>query len=442
MATIRELFKSQKKDLYGLSATILIESRGIINPPRIAALATSSPDAIADAIGNQIGGALGGNPNRPSDTIFPGRGVLDKPYTLTRPTTALLRYGIKGKKDYFVKAFPAPPSLIALLKQGSSSSPAALAASLAISAVNNYGGKGAVQNLINKLKKAKDEQNSYGAKFQKIALGNAYLDKNVKFSDNAPVYEKSGGDYTQTKIQPRVGTTKTFTEANTKIINILSKSDKVSDSDITKFKTENTLKIPYVLIQKFEAKSTDDNILLPGTINGYSESFSPEWNSFKYLGSPFNIYKYGGVERTLSFGLKLYYLDNDSKITMQKNLNKLRKLVYPDDEISAISYKDVAYSPLVHSGTFIKLTIPGLLQERLGFITSFEISVDDEIPWGMTDTNMGTESMKTDPYPSNMNLTFGVTLIENHKVEKVGDKFNYKYNFTEPTFVKEETKSS
>ncbi len=57
MATLKDLFKSKKKELYGLSSGAIIESRGLINPPRGAALLTSSPDAIADLIGNQIGGA-------------------------------------------------------------------------------------------------------------------------------------------------------------------------------------------------------------------------------------------------------------------------------------------------------------------------------------------------------------------------------------------------
>ena len=51
MATILDLFKSQKKDIYGKSNNIRIESRGLINPPRGAALLASSPNALADLIG-------------------------------------------------------------------------------------------------------------------------------------------------------------------------------------------------------------------------------------------------------------------------------------------------------------------------------------------------------------------------------------------------------
>jgi len=55
MAQIRDLFKSQKKDLYGKLGEIRIESKGFIDVARSAALLTSSPSKVADAIGNQVG---------------------------------------------------------------------------------------------------------------------------------------------------------------------------------------------------------------------------------------------------------------------------------------------------------------------------------------------------------------------------------------------------
>ena len=76
MATLQDLFKSQKKDLYGKSEAIRIDSRGLINPPRGAALLLSSPNTIGDLIGNQVAGAFRGSANRPSDTIFRGKSLL------------------------------------------------------------------------------------------------------------------------------------------------------------------------------------------------------------------------------------------------------------------------------------------------------------------------------------------------------------------------------
>ena len=89
MPTILDLFKDQKKDLYGKSENIRIESRGLINPPRGAALLASSPSKLGDLIGNQIAGAIGGSANRPSDTIFKGKSFLSKPISLFKTPGAL-----------------------------------------------------------------------------------------------------------------------------------------------------------------------------------------------------------------------------------------------------------------------------------------------------------------------------------------------------------------
>jgi len=83
MPTISDLFKSQVKEIYGKSEKIRIDSRGIINAPRGAALLGSSPDALSSLIGNQLGGALGGSANRPTDTIFKQpKGFFTKPISL------------------------------------------------------------------------------------------------------------------------------------------------------------------------------------------------------------------------------------------------------------------------------------------------------------------------------------------------------------------------
>jgi len=149
MATIRDLFKSQKKEIYGKTENIRIESRGLINPPRGAALLASSPNAIADLIGGQIGGALGGSANRPSDTIFRGKGVFNKPISLFK-TQQGLRNAVDKNTDYFVKQSPSPNSIISSLNSGASNL-RGVATNLAINAVT----KGGLKNLANALKKPK-----------------------------------------------------------------------------------------------------------------------------------------------------------------------------------------------------------------------------------------------------------------------------------------------
>jgi hypothetical protein len=126
MPTISDLFKNQKKELYGKSDAIRIDSKRLINPPRGAALLLSSPNSLGDLIGNQIAGAVGGSANRPSDTIFKDKTFLSKPISLFK-TPGDLRTAVDAKKDYFVKQSPAGDSILGKIKEGASNPLATIA---------------------------------------------------------------------------------------------------------------------------------------------------------------------------------------------------------------------------------------------------------------------------------------------------------------------------
>jgi hypothetical protein len=155
MAQIRDLFKSQKKDLYGKLGEIRIESKGFVDVARSAALLTSSPSKVADAIGNQIGGALGGLANRPSDTIFKSEAPFAKPITLIALTQAQLRDAVEPKRDYYVKDNPAPNSIIKRLLDGQS--PTSAAALVAQQGLNKFGSAKGLKKLGDSLKKVSNE---------------------------------------------------------------------------------------------------------------------------------------------------------------------------------------------------------------------------------------------------------------------------------------------
>lgn len=65
------------------------------------------------------------------------------------------------------------------------------------------------------------------------------------------------------------------------------------------------------------------------TVTGLSETFSPSWESYKFLGNPFSNYTYSGIERSVTFNFKVYSLNpNEHKVVWDK-LNFLTGLVYP-----------------------------------------------------------------------------------------------------------------
>ena len=422
MATILDLFKSQKKDIYGKLNNIRIESRGLINPPRGAALLASSPNALADLIGGQIGGALGGSANRPSDTIFKNDSFLAKPISLFK-TPETLRNAIESGEKYYVKKSPSPESIFNKIKQGSSS-PLGVAANI---------GFGLLKGLKDR---NPTRDNPYGAKYSTTFDGKTinetktfsnFYQENVSKKNILGKKEWVGG-----RIVKRDDNTflkgKSFDIINQDILSTLSSNEDFTDDAFEKFKEKNTLNIPYVYIQTYDKK--DSGILLPGTISGISEEVQPNISEFKYVGSPFSVYKYGGVARTLKFELKIYNFDITTRTSMKKNLDKLRKLVFPDENISVNKYNNSATaSPMLYNPNLVYLTINGLYDSLFGIIDSLSISIEEGTSWGSGDISnpfYNGKSPGAELYPTIISVSMGMKIIENPNIKD--DKYVYTFS--------------
>lgn len=112
------------------------------------------------------------------------------------------------------------------------------------------------------------------------------------------------------------------------------------------------------------------------TISGLTETFSPSWDSGKFIGSPFNYYTYSGIERSVSFNFKVYSLDAaEHKIAWDK-LNFLAGLVYPADYYGTAA---AVKAPI------IKFTLGDMYYRKAGFIESLSYTFDDNTPWQVAD---------------------------------------------------------
>jgi len=450
MPTIKELFKKQNVNLYGLSSKILIESRGFINPPRVAALLTSSPNALADAIGNQIGGALGGNANRPSDTVFKSRAVFAKPVTLLAITHALLRDSVKKGRHYYIKDHPAPASIIAKIRQGGSS-PLGVAANLAQNALNNFGSGAGLRKLANIFGK-KEPSEGYGTEFQRVLPGLKPLKEDIKFSKYRQKYTRPTDSSILGKLKPvtkklallkHSGASESWTlekrsgehlkswdDANN-LINYQTKFEDTKELVDVKKQYSKTNQV-WVTFKKYGNATI---IPFAGAVSGISEDISPEWSDLKYVGSPFKVYRYGGVQRSLKFNLKLYYEDQNQKFSMIQKINYLKSLAFPYDEIAEMTYGDdkqtaqYAFTP-----NLVYVSIGDMYNDVLGVIESLSFSIDDNIPWpdmNPFEDNNGDNSL----YPSVVNVSVSMKIIENHKTEKKGTVTKYKYDFDGNTYA-------
>jgi hypothetical protein len=432
MAQIRDLFKSQKKDLYGKLGEPLIESKGLIDIARGAALITSSPKKIADIVGNQVGGALGGSANRPSDTIFRSQATFAKPITLVALTQAQLRNTVNAGQNYYIKDTPAPNSIIRRLLNGES--PAAVTSLVVQQGLNKFGSRKELKKLAKELKDLNKDPDGFAPEFGRTQLGGKPMGTTKKFSEYKQIYKNiTVGDKTandlfsiEIKTRKREAESKGGWDGANNFINEKEKYDSLIDleNDIKKYREVNQV---WVLFKKQGNKST---VPFVGAVTGLSENISPEWTNFRYLGSPFKVNRYLGVERTLQFTLKLYYTTVKEKDVMIKKVNYLKSLAFPYEQISEMKYGgDTQISQYAFSPNLFYLTIGDMYKNLYGYIESLSFEIDDNTVWPNGDPN-GYNSADNTLYPSVIDVQIGMKIIENHKTETTeGGITKYKYNF-------------
>jgi hypothetical protein len=408
MATILDLYRTATKnpvsnEIYGGDAS-RIESKGVINVPRQAALLVSSPNAVADLIGNQVGGLLKGSANRPSDTIFKNNQPFTKPVTIAGGFAirdSKIKDAIEPGEKYYVKQSPAPQSIISQYRQGATSPLGMLTNTAADALKNPTATIKAVKNLTKGLKRATNEPEGYGTRFMQDKNGNIFND-DVKFSNYVPEYEKISLNGPESFVK----TSKTKVETR-------NYWDATNDTILNNTFDENTNKnkITYVEISPY-GKPATERIILPGTISGISEDYTPEWTGFKYVGSPFNVYRYSGVESSIKFNVKMYYTNESTKTQMQNSINKLKSLVFPFDELSVISYGEGSTArkeALAFSPNLLTFSVTGLYSNLFGFLEELSFTIDDNTSWATMGEDMSGNL--NEPYPTVIDVSLGFKVI-------------------------------
>ena len=417
MPTISDLFKNQKKELYGKSDAIRIDSRGLINPPRGAALLLSSPNSLGDLIGNQIAGAVGGSANRPSDTIFKNNSFLAKPISLFK-TPGNLRNAVDAGENYFVKQSPAGASILGKIKEGASN-PLGTIAEIGI-------------DLLKGLKDKNPTKGSpYGQKYQTTINGQTLAETKTfsGFHETYSLKEENGPkSWVVTGIEKRPAGFKSWDTSNEEYNRTIS-----SDKSIY-----NNIPLNQLLIT-FKKLGNNETIPFVGTISGISEDVTPEWTNFKYLGSPFKTYRYQGVERTLTFNLQLYYTGIGEKTGMIKKINYLKSLAFPYEHIAQFTYHDNGGNPVGPSSQYafspnlFYLSIGDMYKNMFGFIETLSFTVDDNITWPTIEAHEVSADFSsyghTTMYPSVVTVSISMKIIENHKTEQENGITKYRYNF-------------
>ena len=144
---------------------------------------------------------------------------------------------------------------------------------------------------------------------------------------------------------------------------------------------------------KFTSIERNKSVVFRATVSGLSETFTPSWESSKFVGNPFSLYTYGGIERTLTFTFKVYSTNLQEHMAGWERLSFLSSLVYSQGfSRDADSSKDLLYT----IPPFIKFTLGNMYKSKVSFIESLTYTVDDNTPW-----EIGLENTPIEPRPTN-----------------------------------------
>jgi hypothetical protein len=199
------------------------------------------------------------------------------------------------------------------------------------------------------------------------------------------------------------------------ILNTINGADLI-DSDglqeLIKLNTKTNLQ--YI---KFKVIGKKNYLVFPAAVGDITEDITTDIADFKYVGSPFKVYRYNGVERTLKFDFQVYWLSNGQQSIMERKLALLRELAFPSSNLTSINIGKEGqnvYSPLAFSPNLIQLDIGDLYQNVQGIVSNLSIGVAQKTTWATSSPDFqGTANV----YPNVVDVSFEMKIIEAHDVE-------------------------
>jgi hypothetical protein len=395
---------------------IRIESGGSIDLARTMAVRGTrynDPDKKGK-MGFNLGNLFGGSANRPSDTIFESK--LGAPISKgTQPVNgdySGLKYAVEEGKDYFVSQAPMDSNFLTGLLKGNTTDIAQNVVGKTADALASAVRKGAVKLLTGKRKKGKSTYQS-----------NAELIPNT--------YKKQNSEYFKTPLKAEGflkrtdGKISNWDDINDELLNKVTFTKTELDKVI-----EKNLKTSVAYIQ-FQANNADKYLVFPAAIGDITENIQPEWGNYRYVGSPFKVYRYLGVQRELKFDFKVYWLDTNSGGTnqmyvMSKKLQELKKLAFPQEKLAVIQLGGVSnYAPLAFTPNIIKFSLGNLYKNLNCIITSMDMQIDNDVSWASDDPFFATAGSETITYPTVVNVSMGLTILETHMINGTDATITY-----------------
>jgi len=119
----------------------------------------------------------------------------------------------------------------------------------------------------------------------------------------------------------------------------------------------------------FRRKGGTKPIAFRAIISGLTESSTPSWSGQKFLGNPYSFYLYEGVERNISFNLKVAAASPIELANIWERLKVLTTYTYP-------TIKNGLSNPPI-----IEFRLGSMYNNRTSFIETLQYTIPDEGNW-------------------------------------------------------------
>ena len=173
---------------------------------------------------------------------------------------------------------------------------------------------------------------------------------------------------------------------------------------------------------KFYSISQNKTVQFRATIGAVSETFTPSWDSNKFVGNPFSYYTYTGIDRSVSFDFKVFSLSPDEHTSMWQKLDFLASLVYPQNYLGDDGI-ELGMTPPI-----LKFTLGNMYKKKVSIIESLSFANDETLGWETGDVPLHSfsddpseeqsqrdrfKNMKNQILPRLITVSIGLKILEN-----------------------------
>ena len=183
---------------------------------------------------------------------------------------------------------------------------------------------------------------------------------------------------------------------NSRTIDKISAANIFKRQDLQSFEGEFKDYIKFRIAVVDTDNPLNDNIILfRALLDNVADSFSGEWNSYKYNGRAEKFYTYGGFDRSITFGFKIHTQTRHEQKPLWRKLNYLVAQTAPE------------YKNRRMRGVFSRLTIGDWMNEIPGFFTSINLGWNTAYPWEIRYDSEGADAdLNEYPHILDVSCTF------------------------------------